>query len=315
MVYYLFDSRTFRDQKIRRMSFEHRWLWAALLAGENRTRLPGLILLRLAALADETQLDAQTVWEGLQLFERNEMVVIDQDAELIQLPNAPRHNTCPNANVLRAWFGVWEELPHCALKYEHLRLLPQAVNMRTNSMQECWRDTFAKVLELWDAQDPSVRLVARHARTREVPGPAQRGAGGVRTSVHSEPKPFRNGFPSGRGSGSGKGSGSGRDGFETVPKPFANGLSTENHTNPSQVETREQPKPFANGFETVSHVESHQPHQNEAHGQPEHGGEGVGTGAASDAGGGPVAADGGGGRGRGSSRVAELARSRGLIPR
>lgn len=218
-----------------------RLLFLLLITGPVRGRLPGMIHGSPGTLAEALRYEPAVVKPALDELIAADMAEYDPRVRLIRLPNAPRHNPCPNNRVLLSWWRLYADLPDSPLVIAHLGSLREAMALDQEPVRRAWDGTFGRALELsaGDGGDAAARAYVRRYRSVRLKDLTREN---LATSVpQGDGIPYRSdqadlsggsdpvkqkevslsGSGSGSGFGSGSGSGSGSDGIPyrqlTVP--------------------------------------------------------------------------------------------------
>ena len=143
---WLVDPKLWDDSKFLSLNPIGRLAWLCILTGAGRTALPGLT----------TNFDALTLASSLRfevtectfairdLLERD-MAQYDPAVRVLRVPRAPRYAICRNPNMLAGWYRLWNSVPDCSLKYDHIGSLAECVNFTNVSMVERWDRTFGRI--------------------------------------------------------------------------------------------------------------------------------------------------------------------------
>ena len=136
------------DERVRRLTRPQpcglsllRWL----LLCKQATSLPGVICMGPAAIAEANKWPVQQLRQPLAELLREGLIEVDEDACLLWLPGACKHNPPANANAVRSWEKPWDEVPECTLKtriYEHLH---GYMANRKNTDKVNWLELFEEV--------------------------------------------------------------------------------------------------------------------------------------------------------------------------
>lgn len=113
------SRRMWRDEKFRRLSRpapSARELWFYLLTNPRSTAIPGLLAVGPMGLAEDLDWPADVTAALLDEIQASGLVHYDQEAKLIWLPRAVRHNLPANPNTVLSWGQHWRLLPECALR-------------------------------------------------------------------------------------------------------------------------------------------------------------------------------------------------------
>lgn len=152
MSYRKIDPRMWDDERFATLSQTTKLVWLLILTGPHTTPLPGLSNVGVAALAESSRYDADTVSRGLAELSRAGMVEFNPTCRVLRVPNAPKYNPCSNPKVLKGWFSLFKSVPDCAEKFRHLASLRAAI-----PADEAWADA------AWAATFGSVAIPARYA--------------------------------------------------------------------------------------------------------------------------------------------------------
>lgn len=107
------------DEKFKRLSPpppSARYLWIYLLAGPHTNKIPGLFTAGEAQLAEALEWPLKGFRERYRELFREGLIEADWRARLVFIPNAIKHNSPDNPNVVKSWKREWEDLPECELK-------------------------------------------------------------------------------------------------------------------------------------------------------------------------------------------------------
>lgn len=152
MSYRKIDPRMWDDERFATLSQPTKLVWLLILTGPHTTPLPGLSNVGVAALAESSRYDGDTVSRGLVELSRAGMVEFNPTCRVLRVPNAPKYNPCSNPKVLKGWFSLFKSVPDCAEKFRHLASLRAAI-----PADEAWADA------AWAATFGSVAIPARYA--------------------------------------------------------------------------------------------------------------------------------------------------------
>lgn len=92
-------------------------LWIYLLTGPHTTALPCAFATGEASLAEALAWPLRGFRKAFQELSVKDMVQYDWRARLVFIPNALKHNSPENPNVVIGWKSSFDELPDCPLKW------------------------------------------------------------------------------------------------------------------------------------------------------------------------------------------------------
>jgi hypothetical protein len=115
-------------------------LWVYLLTGPQTTNMPGVIPVAPAVIAAALRWPAEAFAKALREGLREGMIQVDDEAGLIWLPNAKRHNRPESPNVVVSWRRTWELVPECPLK----AVIWRNLKAFTEGLGEAFAKAFAK---------------------------------------------------------------------------------------------------------------------------------------------------------------------------
>jgi hypothetical protein len=155
---WLVDPKLWDDKKFRSLNPTGRLAWLCILTGPMRNALPGLIVgFSALTLADSMAFEVTECRCAIDDLLTRDMVQYDQDVRVLRIPNAPLYALCRNPNMLAGWFRLWNSVPDCALKFDHIGSLSTCVNFSNESMVERWDRTFGRVQHrLTSAAEPKL---------------------------------------------------------------------------------------------------------------------------------------------------------------
>src|SRR3990172_3678827 len=127
------DPRIWGDAKFRSLSDAQpngQTLWLYLLTGPHTTIIPGLSSVGEAALAERLRWSMEAFRKAFAEVMHQGLVVHDKRSPLLWIRNVHKYDKPESPNVVRAWRGVWNELPECELKndvYQTLKGFTEAL--------------------------------------------------------------------------------------------------------------------------------------------------------------------------------------------
>lgn len=145
MSYRKIDPRMWDDERFATLSQPTKLVWLLILTGPHTTPLPGLSNVGVAALAESSRYDADTVSRALAELSRAGMVEFNQTCRVLRVPNAPKYNPCSNPKVLKGWFSIFKSVPDCTEKFRHLASLRAAIPAEEPWANAAWAATFGSV--------------------------------------------------------------------------------------------------------------------------------------------------------------------------
>lgn len=95
-------------------------LWVYLLSGQHNTTVPGLVRVRLSALAEERGWDVEPTRVVFEEILAAGMAHYDSKTGVLWLPNALHHNEPQSPNVVAGWRNALALIPECELKTKAL---------------------------------------------------------------------------------------------------------------------------------------------------------------------------------------------------
>jgi hypothetical protein len=128
MAYRKIDPRLWDDERFVGLTAVQKLFWLYVLTGPHATSLPGLWIVGIGELVDGLRFPERSVREALAVLEGAGMLIHNPRVRLIRVPNAPKYNRPENARVLKAWFRLWQSIPDCQQKFDHLTSLQSAVS-------------------------------------------------------------------------------------------------------------------------------------------------------------------------------------------
>lgn len=114
------DVRIWNDKKFMSLSDDGKFVFLMILTHPNLTPL-GAMRGSVDGLAHEIGWTTKRYGIGFAELLRQGMVVADEKACFVALPNFIKYNPPDNANVVKSWKKWVEFLPECPLQYEILR--------------------------------------------------------------------------------------------------------------------------------------------------------------------------------------------------
>ncbi len=98
-------------------------LWLYLLTGQHTGPIPGVFIAGKAALAETLNWEFEDFLKAFREVIGEGLAEYDEKTRMWFIPNAIRHNTPGNPNVVKSWRSAWMQLPECDLRariFEHL---------------------------------------------------------------------------------------------------------------------------------------------------------------------------------------------------
>lgn len=155
MAFRKIDPRIWDDERFVDLTAIQKLFWFYILTGPHATSLPGLWIVGIGELVDGLRFPDRSVREALAVLEGTGMLIHNPRVRLVRVPNAPKYNRPENARVLRAWFRLWQSIPDCQQKFDHLASLQAAVSSPTpkdeaddavdQPLGGAWMSTFGSV--------------------------------------------------------------------------------------------------------------------------------------------------------------------------
>lgn len=135
------------DEEFVGLSDLARTLVFLLITGPQATVLPGLQRGSVATLADALRRPVGDVHGAMGELMEAGILEHDEKRRVLRAPNAPKHNAAESPNHLKAWWKRWQEIPDCALKFEHVAALRAYAGLDQESHRKVWESTFGTVPE------------------------------------------------------------------------------------------------------------------------------------------------------------------------
>lgn len=155
------ECKIWADDKFPFLSMQEKLVFLHLLTTPLSTPF-GLFRAGAGALAEELGMSLNSYKNGiengyreaLEELSNRQMVVYDEKYRVIFLKNFLRHNPPENPNVLQSWVTPFDEIPHCALKYEFFIKLKKVIvdrqkekvgeNLREDEKKRSFQEVFAQ---------------------------------------------------------------------------------------------------------------------------------------------------------------------------
>ena len=137
------NPKMWHDRHYVPMSDQAKLLWCYLLTGNN-DGVPGLLRGGPGTYSDAMRWPQDVTSGALDELLRAVFVEYDLEALLLRIPGRPSHVPCTNANVLKAWFRRWKDVPESPLKYQHIGSIREAVEDR-KWFEDAWDETFGTI--------------------------------------------------------------------------------------------------------------------------------------------------------------------------
>ena len=145
MSYRKVEPRMWDDERFATLTKDGKLTWLCVLTGPHTTSLPGLFVCGLATLSESMRDDIDTVSKAVRELSAAGMLRFNSTVRVVQVPNAPKYNPCPNPKVLKGWLSVWKSVPDCAEKYDHVDRLRDALDAAQPWVAGAWAETFGAV--------------------------------------------------------------------------------------------------------------------------------------------------------------------------
>jgi len=128
MAFRKIDPRIWDDERFVDLTAVQKLFWFYILTGPHATSLPGLWIVGIGELVDGLRFPDRSVREALSVLEGTGMLIHNPRLRLIRVPNAPKYNRPENARVLKSWFRLWQSIPDCQQKFDHLASLQASMS-------------------------------------------------------------------------------------------------------------------------------------------------------------------------------------------
>ena len=145
MSYRKVEPRMWDDERFATLTKDGKLTWLCVLTGPHTTSLPGLFVCGLATLSESMRDDIDTVSKAVRELSAAGMLRFNATVRVVQVPNAPKYNPCPNPKVLKGWLSVWKSVPDCAEKFNHVDRLRDALDAAQPWVAGAWAETFGAV--------------------------------------------------------------------------------------------------------------------------------------------------------------------------
>lgn len=187
-LYRQISIRMWGDERFRHLSPPApcgRFLWFYLITGPHTINIPGVVPVAPAVIGAALGWKPEAFRDAFREVIREGMAKADEEAGLIWLPNAMKHNRPQSPNCVKAWAKTWPLVPECALKAEIWCELKAFVE----GMGDAFRDAFRE-----GCRQPSRNQEQEQEQDQD---PESRPGGGARDLLgevdSSKPKPKRPG--------------------------------------------------------------------------------------------------------------------------
>ncbi len=135
------------DQKFRDLSSplpNAQTLWLFLLTGPPTTRIPGLLSIGEAGLAESIGWDLEGFRKAFREVFSQGMAEADWQARFVWVPKAIFYNRPENPNVVKGWKDTWEEMPECELKLKAFQQLESFMKALGEAFLKAFREACCK---------------------------------------------------------------------------------------------------------------------------------------------------------------------------
>lgn len=185
------NPKMWHDRHFVPMSDQGKLLWCYLLTGNN-DGVPGLLRGGPGTYSDAMRWPQDVTSGALDELIRATFVEYDLEVQLLRVPGRPSHVPCTNANVLKAWFRRWKDVPESPLKYRQIGSIRKAVEDR-KWFQSGWDETFGTIkIPEPSKQVPLFLLTAAPVLPVEEPGSASSENGMLNPSGNPSVNPSGN---------------------------------------------------------------------------------------------------------------------------
>lgn len=229
---YLVDPCLWSDPRFRAMTDAARTLYLSLLTGPARKRVPGLLCIGPAALAEQLDRSQSDTQSALDVLVRCNLAQWDPNYRVVRLPEAT--GVCQNPNILSRWYSDWLEIPPSPLRAAHLATIAKLVPRdprKNEKLCQRWHTTFGPELAQYERSlNPTSGLTDYTSDGTSRPLPAEPSDS---RDLNSCPAPNLSGG-SDQGFGSGRGRGIGINSFgNSYPNCLSAGQDTESAPPPT----------------------------------------------------------------------------------
>lgn len=139
------DTRTWNDKKFNELSDYGKLVFFLLLTHPNLTSI-GAMRASIPGLAGDLHWPLEKFKEAFQESFLKDMVLFDETASLIWLPNFLRYNQPESPNVVKSWVNSLDYLPECSLKNSIMEHLKSFVSTLSLPFQEALSKVFDKAM-------------------------------------------------------------------------------------------------------------------------------------------------------------------------
>lgn len=138
------DTRIWSDQKFNEMSDYGKLVFFMVLTHPHLTAL-GAMRATIPGLATELHWTVDKLKQALGESFLNKMVIFDEDAALMWLPNFIKYNQPESPNVVRSWNHSLDYLPECKLKNTLIEKINLYISKLSFPFQEALPEAFQKI--------------------------------------------------------------------------------------------------------------------------------------------------------------------------
>jgi hypothetical protein len=142
MRYRKVSVHIWNDEKFRTLSDDSQLLFIFILTHPHMTSL-GAMRATQEGLAAEKGWKRERVSKGFQELSRNGLLIADNDASFVCLPNFIKHNQPENPNVVKSWQSALETIPECNHKYQLIQQIESYVLTLSKPFQKAF-ETLSK---------------------------------------------------------------------------------------------------------------------------------------------------------------------------
>lgn len=148
-IYRRVTMRTYGDERFMRLTPlrpSGQALWLYLLTGPHTGPIPGVFVAGRAALAETLGWSQKDFDEAFAEVLREGLTEFDPKSRLCFIPNAIRHNSPQNPNVVKSWRAHWLLLPECPMRARIYTHIFEALSEVSEAFRKAFEETCGKAL-------------------------------------------------------------------------------------------------------------------------------------------------------------------------